>query len=312
MTVRSDSFTPDRLLTGAMGVIAEAFTLLSGVGALVRGSVLGKVLLAISAAVAGQGNTGNGTVTGIALRAGAQIGSYVLTCIGGTMTAAKSDPVGTGNGVLTLDSTTPILAGAQVGVYKIVCLEPGSNVGTFAVYDPAGVFLGTHVVAAAAFATQIKFAIADGDTDFAAGDYFTVTISAGVPSNGLGTFSAVGPDGVALANAAVGTAYTGAIGFTINDGTTNFAVGDTFTIAVAAGSGKCKLLDKNAVDGSQHPVGILAAAADATSADVEVAAYTAGDGFNEDALVFVTGTTTADVRDELRALGIVTRAVVSR
>jgi hypothetical protein len=85
----------------------------------------------------------------------------------------------TGNGVFTKDATNPSLAGAQPGVYRVVAVEPGTNLGTFVVFDPAGVMLGTYVVGAAAFSNQIKFTIADGATDFSAGDSFTVTVPAG-------------------------------------------------------------------------------------------------------------------------------------
>lgn len=98
----------------------------------------------------------------------------------GTLAATASAELvtGTNKGALTMDGSTPTLAGCQVGVYKAVCVEPGANVGQFAVYDPAGVYLGVHTVAGAAFATQIKFTIADGSADFVAGDYFTVTVVA--------------------------------------------------------------------------------------------------------------------------------------
>jgi hypothetical protein len=99
--------------------------------------------------------------------------------VGQAAGAVTQSFAGTGNGVLTPDATTPILAGAQIGAYKAVCIEPGANVGTFAVYDPQGVFLGNHVVAGTAFAKEIKFAIADGATDFIAGDAFTINVAAG-------------------------------------------------------------------------------------------------------------------------------------
>lgn len=101
------------------------------------------------------------------------------TVLGHSAGAVTQSYAGTGNGVLTPDATTPILAGAQIGTYRIVAIEPGSNVGTFAVFDPNGVHIGNHVVAGAAFATQIKFAIADGSTDFIAGDAFSYVVAGG-------------------------------------------------------------------------------------------------------------------------------------
>ncbi len=85
-----------------------------------------------------------------------------------------ADAGNTGNGVMTL--ATPAAAdGAMAGDYRVVCVEPGSNVGTFRVENPLGVEIGTAVVAVA-FDGEIKFTIADGGTDFIVGDAFTVTV----------------------------------------------------------------------------------------------------------------------------------------
>ena len=45
--------------------------------------------------------------------------------------------------------------------------------------------------------------------------------------------------------------------FTIADGDADFAAGDTFTITVAAGSGKVKQIDFSATDGSNVACGLL-------------------------------------------------------
>lgn len=53
-----------------------------------------------------------------------------------------------------------------------------------------------------------------------------------------GTFSVVDPDNIALANATVGSAYTGDhVKFTIGDGLTDFAIGDGFDITAAVTAG---------------------------------------------------------------------------
>lgn len=117
-------------------------TLLSGAGDLVTGTVLGKITKA------------------------------------GVTSAAKAGG-NTGNGALTLDGTTPKLTGAKVGVYAVRCVDGATNAGLFQVVDPDGNVIGHYTVGAAAFATQIKFTIADGATDFVAGDGFDITIAAG-------------------------------------------------------------------------------------------------------------------------------------
>jgi len=82
----------------------------------------------------------------------------------------------TGNG--TMGSIT-VGAGAKVGVYKLVMIEPGSNVGTFTVEDPDGVIIGRGAVASAFSAGGLAFTLADGATDFIAGDGFDITVAAG-------------------------------------------------------------------------------------------------------------------------------------
>jgi hypothetical protein len=106
----------------------------------------------------------------------------------GASSAAKAGG-NTGNGALTMDAVTPLLTGVQVGVYKVVCIEPATNGGIFAVTDPDGTMLGT-VAVGATFSNEIRFAIADGATDFIAGDGFDITVAAGsgkwVPSANTG------------------------------------------------------------------------------------------------------------------------------
>ena len=81
----------------------------------------------------------------------------------------------TGNGTIgTVSAGTT----AKPGVYQITCIEPATDSGTFTVEDPDGVIIGRAVVASA-FAGAVNFTIADGGTDFSAGDRFTVTVAAG-------------------------------------------------------------------------------------------------------------------------------------
>jgi hypothetical protein len=56
-----------------------------------------------------------------------------------------------------------------------------TNNGTFNVTDPRGVFLGQVIMTggAGSFSNRIKFAIADGATDFIVGDGFDITVAAG-------------------------------------------------------------------------------------------------------------------------------------
>lgn len=132
------TYDQDALIAGPSSLITRKGTLLSGAGALLRGTLLGAV----------------------------------------TLGAVTTGFVGTGNGAITMDVTTPVLANAIAGAYTAKCITAASNGGTFRVFDPKGRVLG-DVAVAATFADQIKFVIADGGTDFIVGDIFTITIAAG-------------------------------------------------------------------------------------------------------------------------------------
>lgn len=92
----------------------------------------------------------------------------------GTATAAAVSG-NTGNGAISAVSAGGT---AKSGVYSAICIEPASNGGTFEVEDPDGLIVGTAVVGTP-FAGPVNFSIADGATDFVAGDRFTITVAAG-------------------------------------------------------------------------------------------------------------------------------------
>jgi len=82
----------------------------------------------------------------------------------------------TGNGTITASPT--VGQAAKPGVYRLVCIEPATNAGTFTVEDPDGILIGIATVGVE-FTTHLTFTIADGATDFVAGDSFTITVAAG-------------------------------------------------------------------------------------------------------------------------------------
>lgn len=93
----------------------------------------------------------------------------------------------------------------------------------------------------------------------------TYTLKCIIAQAGAGVFSVEDPDGFGLPDALVGQAYTNdQINFTINDGSPDFAVGDTFTITIGAGSLSVREINFDGVDGSQNAYGILTAACDAS------------------------------------------------
>lgn len=109
--------------------------------------------------------------------------------------AASTAYAGTGDGVITMDATTPIRPGAKAGSYTATCIAAAANGGTFRVEDPDGNVLG-DVAVGATFDDDIKFVIADGAADFVVGDKFTITIAAGSGKYKLSAAAAI--DGSAV------------------------------------------------------------------------------------------------------------------
>lgn len=104
-----------------------------------------------------------------------------LEAVAGTAIAA-AQAGNTGNG--TMGAVT-VSAGAKAGVYTLEIIEVAANAGTFIVIDPDGVPIGTGNVAAAFSAGGLAFTLADGATDFVAGDGFTITVT--LTAGGAGT-----------------------------------------------------------------------------------------------------------------------------
>jgi hypothetical protein len=127
--------------------------------------------------------------------AGEVLGEIVIGAATGAAVAGN-----TGNGTIT--AAPAVAAGAKLGVYSAVCIEPGTNVGEFLINDPDGVALGVAVVAVEFVGGGLTFTIADGSTDFAAGDAFTITVAAG-----SGKYVAYDEDGITGAQTAAGIAY---------------------------------------------------------------------------------------------------------
>lgn len=115
--------------------------------------------------------------------------------VGGAEAAPKAGG-NTGEGSLTLDGATPVLAGAKPGVYAVRCVGTSANGGLFEVRDPFGAFVGAYAIGGPAFATEIKFSITDSGADFALGDGFDVTVAAG--SGRLGWYDPTAVDGRAV------------------------------------------------------------------------------------------------------------------
>jgi hypothetical protein len=100
------------------------------------------------------------------------------TVLGRVRGSASSAAVGTNTGTGTMGTVT-VGAGAMEGDYKVVIVEPASDAGKFVVENPLGAVIGHGNVASAFTGGGLSFTLADGGTDFAAGDTLKITIAAG-------------------------------------------------------------------------------------------------------------------------------------
>ncbi len=91
-------------------------------------------------------------------------------------TTVTADGSNTGDGTM---GTVTVAADSKVGTYRLTIIEPATNAGAFMVQDPDGVDVGQGDVAAAFTGGGLTFTLADGATDFAAGDAFTIEVDAG-------------------------------------------------------------------------------------------------------------------------------------
>jgi len=103
----------------------------------------------------------------------------VYMIYGGTDWAASASAAAwtgnTGNGAM---SAITVADGCKVGDWQLVIVEPGANVGTFILIDPDGNLNPERGVVASAFDNgSLAFTLADGATDFVAGDGFTITVA---------------------------------------------------------------------------------------------------------------------------------------
>jgi hypothetical protein len=111
-------------------------------------------------------------LSGETLLAGHVLGKVSIGASVATAAAAGN----TGDGVM---GTVTLSAGSKPGVYQLVITEPATDAGAFEVIDPDGVIIGTGDVAAAFSAGGLAFTLADGATNFAAGDRILITVQPG-------------------------------------------------------------------------------------------------------------------------------------
>lgn len=138
---------------------------------------------------------------------------------------------------------------------------------------------------------------------------YTVRIT--VATANAGTFVVEDPDGNPIGSGNVGSTFTDRIKFVMNDGSTDYVVGDGFDITVTAGSGKYKRLTVADLLGGQIAAGLLIdVSVDATSADKTAAAIVRNAEVSSNSITWpasITDSQKATATTQLAALGIIIR-----
>lgn len=167
------------------------------------------------------------------------------TAVAANVTAtAAADAGNTGDGAITMGDPA-VAATVRDGVYTAVCIEEGSDVGTFRVEGPDGAVIGTAVVDVE-FDGEVVFTIADGSTDFAAGDIFRITVAANADAYQYVAHDMDATDGtevpvaIALYSATTEAAETADIAAIVRDAEVNSEVLEWDTSITAAAKANAK------------------------------------------------------------------------
>lgn len=261
----------------------EAITVNAG-ESLVPGQVLGKMTRAANAAVV-TGSIATTTLTVTAVTSG--VLSVGQTISGSGVTAGtKISALGTGiggTGTYTVD-TSQTASSTTITATSASATAGGSNTGNGA--------MGAITV----------------DNNAIAGDYVLTVIKA---ATNAGDFQVVDPNGKVVGLGTVAAAFSaGGLSFTLADGATDFAVGDTFTITVEAGSGNYAMHDPSGSDGRESAAALLFDAVDATTANADGVSISRDAEVNGDELTWITGISAGNKAAGITALstnGIIVR-----
>lgn len=106
-----------------------------------------------------------------------KVGHVLGKTLTGATAAAVAGGSNTGNGTM---GTVTVSGLAENGVYTLRIIKAATNAGDFIIVGPSGRVVSYGTVAVAHSAAGLAFTLADGATDFAVGDTFTITVSGGV------------------------------------------------------------------------------------------------------------------------------------
>ena len=244
---------------------------------LAAGSVLGKITRAANAAV----------VTG-------SIATTVLTVTAVTSGELAVGQTISGSGVTAGTTITALGTGTGgIGTYTVSASQTASSTSITATSAKAtaGTNTGNGVMGAITVSNAAK-----------PGNYLLKIIKAGT---NVGDFQVTDPTGVVVGIGTVAAAFTGGgLSFTLADGATDFVVGDSFTINVAAGSGRYALHDTLGADGREIASVILFDAVDASLANKPGVAIARNAQINGDEITWKTGISAGDKAAGIAALAV--------
>lgn len=165
MTVFTETRHPGEfLLSESLGSISrDVVTIESGAGILQPGTVVGQKTIGALTAVGAAGSPAPA---------------------GATITASPTTTAGV----------------TKVGVYTLVCETAGAT-GTWQMYDPEGVYVGTAITGTPAAIDGLGFTISDPGTDPAIGEVLKITVSAAAGSGKWVAAPATANTGAATAKA---------------------------------------------------------------------------------------------------------------
>lgn len=122
-------------------------------------------------------------------------GFGIVTVDGIDKPKATATARGTNTGNATCSAVTCTGYAPQLGTYKLVITAAATNAGAFEVEDPSGRICGTGNVGAAFAGGGLAFTLADGATDFVAGDRFAITVAANASAGKLKQWNPGAVDG---------------------------------------------------------------------------------------------------------------------
>lgn len=316
-SVNAESYLPDQLIAGVFPLTTVNGTI-TGAQKYLRGTIMGQVLDGVVSNIAGKAATGTAT-----FNAQPVVGDTVT--LNGTVLTfiAEGDAPGAlevnlGDTVAqTIENFIAVAsASADAQLVKFHYVGDGIIVHFNAVTGGTGGNALTLATTSAGIALS-GGTLAGGAANTGNGTFGALSLLAGarrgtykLVATDATHFNAFDPDGDALAQVIVGTAYADELGFTITAGGTAFVANDQFLLTVGEGNGAWKISNANAVDGSQEPSAVLVDDSDATLGDVFGGLYQTGE-FNQTRIWFDPSWTVAALAGKMRKYSIFLKPCVS-